>query len=172
MLADDYDKLYGLLEEFLEEEADVDAQISDTTRLIREADAYLATYKGEEPDDVRVFSPRKMEIIYKEEIQKKKEEKSVYEERSQSLRRRKEMLDGKISDLQDILSRRKQDFSSRMEAAREQYKASVKELDSLADKIGESSGYIEKNPFQARQDFAIIAKRLKETAEQLKKIMK
>lgn len=172
MIAEDYNKLYGLLEAFLGEAADVEAQISDTTRLVRETDAYLATYRSGEPEDVKVFSPRKMEILYKEEIQKKKEEKSEYEERIQCLRRRKEVLDGKISDLQDILSRRKQDFSSRMEASREQYKASVKELDSLADKIGESSGYIEKNPFQARQDFAIIAKRLKETAEQLKKIMR
>lgn len=172
MIADDYDKLYGLLEEFLEEAADVEAQISDTTRLIRETDAYLATYRGAEPDDVKVFSPRKMEILYKEEIQKKKEEKSLYEERSQCLLRRKEMLDGRIANLQDILSRRKQDFSSRMEAGKEQYRASMKELDSLADRIGESSGYIERNPFQARQDFAIIAKRLKETAEQLRKIMR
>ena len=172
MRAEDYNKLYGLLEAFLGEATEVDEQLSDNTRRIRETDAYLATYTGEEPDDVKVFSPRKMEILYKEEIQKKKEEKSVYEERSQCLCRRKEVLDGRIADLQDILSRQKQDLSSRMEAAREQYRASVKELDSLADKIGESSGYIEKNPFQARQDFAIIAKRLKDTAEGLRKIMR
>lgn len=172
MRTEDYNKLYGLLEAFLGEAAEVDAQMSDTTRRIQEADAYLATYTGEEPDDVKVFSPRKMEILYKEEIQKKKEEKSAYEERNQDLCRRKEILDGRIADLQDILSRQKQDFSSRMEAAKEQYRASMKELARLADKIEESSGYIEKNPFQARQDFAIIAKSLKETVEQLRKIMR
>lgn len=172
MIADDYDKLNGLLEEFLEEAAEADAQISDTARCIRETDAYLATYTGAEPDDVKVFSPRKMEMLYKEEIQKKKEEKSIYEERNRDLLRRKELLDRRIADLQDILSRRKQDFSSRMESAKEQYKASMKELDSLADKIGESSGHIDKNPFQARQDFAIIAKRLRETTEHLRKIMR
>ena len=81
MISKDYEALRGLLEEFRREAAQLDAQIDDTARKIREAEAFLAVYTDSQPDDIRVFSPRKAEILYKEEIRQKEKEKSVYEER-------------------------------------------------------------------------------------------
>ena len=78
MISKDYEALRGLLEEFRREAAQLDAQIDDTARKIREAEAFLAVYTDSQPDDIRVFSPRKAEILYKEEIRQKEKDKLLH----------------------------------------------------------------------------------------------
>ena len=136
---DDYDALREMIEEFQQEAADMESRIRLNIRNIREAEAYLKVYLDSEPDDVKVFSPRKMEILYQEEIRKKKEEKSVWEKENQELSSRKAILDSRIASLKGILGRQQQDF--RME---------------------KGSASMERNLIQARQEFAIIERRLRE----------
>lgn len=118
MISKDYEALRGLLEEFRREAAQLDAQIDDTARKIREAEAFLAVYTDSQPDDIRVFSPRKAEILYKEEIRQKEKEKSVYEERRGELSQKRETLEGRMTALQDVLSRQRKNVSSRAEGRR------------------------------------------------------
>ena len=170
MISKDYEALRGLLEEFRREAAQLDAQIDDTARKIREAEAFLAVYTDSQPDDIRVFSPRKAEILYKEEIRQKETEKSVYEERRGELSQKRETLEGRMTALQDVLSRQRKNVSSRAEGAKKQYEASMEELGGLAEKILQSSAWIERNPVQARQDLAIIARRLKEAVDRVRDV--
>lgn len=168
MILEDYDTLSRMLDEFRREAADIEAAIEKNVGNIRETEAYLKVYLDSEPEDVKVFSPRKMEIIYKEEIQKKKREKSAWEMENQELNRRKSILQNRIAGLEDVLLRQGQDFSSRPEEVRKQYDASIRELEELADGIGRSIASIERNPIQARQDFVIIEKRLREAADKMR----
>lgn len=159
---DDYDALREMIEEFQQEAADMESRIRLNIRNIREAEAYLKVYLDSEPDDVKVFSPRKMEILYQEEIRKKKEEKSVWEKENQELSSRKAILDSRIASLKGILGRQQQDFSSRPKEVKEQYGAAIRELNGLADRMEKGSASMERNLIQARQEFAIIERRLRE----------
>ena len=47
----------------------------------------------------------------------------------------------------------------------------MEELGGLAEKILQSSAWIERNPVQARQDLAIIARRLKEAVDRGRDVM-
>ena len=95
----------------------------------------------------------------------------MYEERRGELALKREILDGRITALQDVLSRQRKNVSSRAEGARKQYEASMEELGGLADKILQSSAWIERYPVQARQDLAIIARRLKEAVDRVRDVM-
>ena len=70
-----------------------------------------------------------------------------------------------------VLSRQRKNVSSRAEGAKKQYEASMEELGGLAEKILQSSAWIERNPVQARQDLAIIARRLKEAVDRVRDVM-
>ena len=65
MLIDDY---IDVISELKQEVIKLDNQIDCNSRSMREADVYLENF--EEPEDVKVFSPRNMETVHREEIQK------------------------------------------------------------------------------------------------------
>lgn len=95
----------------------------------------------------------------------------MYEERRGELSQKRETLEGRMTALQDVLSRQRKNVSSRAEGAKKQYEASMEELGGLAEKILQSSAWIERNPVQARQDLAIIARRLKEAVDRVRDVM-
>lgn len=72
MISKDYEALRGLLEEFRREAAQLDAQIDDTARKIREAEAFLAVYTDSQPDDIRVFLPEKRKYYIRKKYGKRK----------------------------------------------------------------------------------------------------
>ena len=167
MKSEDRNALFEMLNEFRREAAEMEVQIQEHLGCIREAEVYLRVFENLEPEDKKVFSPRKMEILYKEEIDRIKEEKSSHEERNRGLCARKAVIDGRIEKLETVLNHEKKDSSSRADAAKKQQYASVKRLKEIIGKIEKSSLFIEKSPMQARQDFAIIAKSLREIVDKM-----
>lgn len=167
MRLEDYNALYEMLNEFRLEAAELEKQIEERLGYIREAEAHLRAFENLEPEDKKFFSPRKVEILYKEEIDRIKEEKSSHERQNHELRARKAVIDGRIEKLEAVLSHEKKDFSVRAEKTKERQNASVKSLREIVSKIEKSSAFIEKSPIQARQDFAIIAKSLRKIADNM-----
>ena len=167
MTLEDCNALYEMLKEFRLEAAELDTQIGERLGYIREAEAHLRAFENLEPEDKKFFSPRKVEVLYKEEIDRIKEEKSSHERQNHELRARKAVIDGRIEKLEAVLSHEKEDFSAREEETSKRQNASVRSIREIVSKIEKSSAFIEKSPIQARQDFAIIAKSLREIADDM-----
>ena len=168
MKLENYNTLKEMLLEFKRELGETDREIALHLRYIKEAEAHLKAFTEAETEDFKVFSPRKMEIIHKEEIDKIRNEKSFYEERNRELYRRKEYLDRRILKLTDILEKESGDLVLQEEKKPDLYSDHAKDLEEFALKIQKGIGYIESNPVQAKQDFIIIAKCLKETAGRIR----
>ncbi len=154
MTVEDYKPLYDMLEEFREEEAGLQARIEEHEAQAREAEIHLKAIEDTEPEDRKVFSPRRAEILYKEEIEKIKARKVLHEEQKQRLCSEKAIIERRISRLEEVCRHQRA-------SDRSKHDASLMELENLIGRIESSSAYIDRNPIQARQELAIIAESLR-----------
>lgn len=168
MTLDDYNILNEMLQELRQESTEMDAEMNRNLRYIREAEIHLKSFTESESDDFKVFSPRKAGIIHKEEIEKICSEKTDYEEKNQELNRKRQALAARIAKLENILRHRECDFDLQAENIRKRQDSLAQNLEELVHKMELSSACIDRNPIQARQDFAIIGKCLKEIAEKIR----
>lgn len=171
MTLEDYNTLYEVLNERRRESEELKVRIEEHHSHIMEAGVHLKAIEGLETEDRNIFSPRKADILYKEEIRKIKEEKYFHEERSRSFQERKTVVDCQVAKLTTVLEHQKKDSFAFSEETQSQYKKQLKDLKEIIDRIEYSSAFIEKNPIQARQDFLIIAKSLREIVDRLRETM-
>lgn len=162
MTLEDYQALHEMLEEFRLEAGELQARIEEHARYIREAKMHLRAIVDSEPEDRKVFSPRKAEVLYKEEVKKIEKGKALHEEARQRLCEEKAVIEGRIARLEAVCRHQREPAGGRWEG-------SLTDLEKIADRIQGSSSYIDRNPIQARQELAIIAKSLKETVARMRK---
>ncbi len=168
MRLDDYNTLKEMLSEFRREVTEIEEELYSDTERIRDLDARLRFFTDAEPEDFKVFSPRKMEAVHREEIERIRQEKSVCENRGRELKEKKEFLVKYIEKLEKILKCRKKDIIKGNEAERELQDTVIHDLDQLVHKIEQSSSQIVGNPVQAKQDFAVIGQSLKENVDKMR----
>lgn len=168
MRLDDYNTLKEMLSEFRREVTEIEEELYSDTERIRDMDARLRVFTDAEPEDFKVFSPRKMEAVHREEIKRIRQEKSVCETRGRELKEKKEFLIKYIEKLEKILKCRKKDIIKGDEAERELQDTVIHDLDQLVHKIEQSSSQIVGNPVQAKQDFAVIGQSLKENVDKMR----
>lgn len=168
MRLDDYNALKEMLSEFRREVTEIEEELYSDTERIRDMDARLRVFTDAEPEDFKVFSPRKMEAVHREEIERIRQEKSVCENRRRELKEKKEFLVKYIEKLEKILKCRKKDIIKGDEAERELQDTVIHDLDQLVHKIEQSSSQIVGNPVQAKQDFAVIGQSLRENVDKMR----
>lgn len=168
MRLDDYNALKEMLSEFRREVTEIEEELYSDTERIRDMDARLRVFTDAEPEDFKVFSPRKMEAVHREEIERIRQEKSVCETRGRELKEKKEFLVKYIEKLEKILKCRKKDIIKGDEAERELQDTVIHDLDQLVHKIEQSSSQIVGNPVQAKQDFAVIGQSLRENVDKMR----
>ena len=168
MRLDDYNTLKEMLSEFRREVTEIEEELYSDTERIRDMDARLRVFTDAEPEDFKVLSPRKMEAVHREEIERIRQEKSVCENRGRELKEKKEFLVKYIEKLEKILKCRKKDIIKGNEAERELQDTVIHDLDQLVHKIEQSSSQIVGNPVQAKQDFAVIGQSLKENVDKMR----
>lgn len=168
MTLEDYKDLHDILQELRREAENLETQIDQQLGYIREAEVHLRAMNNREPEDKKIFSPRKMDLLYKEEIGKIREEKDSHEKQNRELCDKKGVIDKWTSTIEKVLGNQQRDFSAQTQMAKDQYKSSLEDLYKMIDKIESRSSSIEKNPIQARQDFTIIAKDLRETVDKMR----
>jgi len=175
VILENYQILDELLEEFRQEKTEIDMEIEYNDRYIKRADVVLKEFKNLESEDYKVFSPRRIEIVHKEEIEQADKEKSKYEEKNRDLSRKKNILNERIIKLEKIL--KEQDYDSMLlvkdgeerKSGEKLQSESIKRLIEIFDKIDSGSHYLEQNQVvQARQEFMIIKKSLSDLLEIIK----
>ena len=161
MKKEDYQALQEMLKEFREEAAELQARIEKYEERVKEAELYLKAIPDSEPEDRKVFSPRRVEVLYKEEIGRIKEQKALHEEQIRQLCGERDVIGRRISRLETVCRHQR-------DRARSRRDASLMDLEKIIGRIESSSGYIDRNPVQARQELAIIAKSLRELVDRMR----
>ncbi len=173
MIIDDYNILIDVISELKREVLKLDTQIDSNNRSIKEADIYLNNF--EEPEDVRVFSPRNKETVYKEEIQKTLKLKEDHARQNEQLLQKREILSKRLEKLEDFLNKENHKFTAlkiqeedRKRIARELHDTSLQNLTHLIHKIELCSMYIDKDPVQAKLELTIVSKHIKEIIDEIR----
>lgn len=165
MSPEDYGILKELVKEFRQEIYDIDIHMDGNLRRIRESEAYIDTLSVSEPEDFKVFSPRRAKTLHKEELQEAQECRLACEEENEKLNRRKELLKGRIRRLEELLDCLEQEEQRQAKEAKALLAERLQRLSKLAEKVDDCGSNMERNPIQARQDLAIIGKCLRELAQ-------
>ena len=175
MILDDYNSLYDIWKELCQEVEEIEAQIQYNLQCIKEKEIYVDDFLKYETEDFRVFSPRKAEVIHKEEIEEANIKKMSYLEQNEELYLKKDLLDNRIKKLEAVLNRQDRNYTflniqeeDRQRIARELHDTSLQNLAHLIHKIELSTMYIDRDPIQAKLELSVIRKRLKETIYEIR----
>lgn len=171
MKSEDYDILDELLKEFRKEAAEIDAQTSENLRRVREAETYISSVTDSESDDFKVFSPRRAEVLYKEELENARREIAACRDENRRLSQRRELLAGYMERLETLLGCLKRESGAGVKEAGELRDESLRKLEDLKEKLGSACSYIDKKPIQAKQDLAIAGKCLREVMDKMRDTM-
>ncbi len=155
MILGDDTILKELIEEFRQNLAELDARIESNLRGIKESEIILKTYTESEADDVKVFSPRRLEVLHREEIQQARKDKAFFEEENAHLAEQREFLAHRLERLEKILERQNsgQDLSD----------ASLHTLEEMLHRVEAGSLYIDQNrTAQAKQELAYVSRALRD----------
>lgn len=167
MLTEDYNVLTELLEDLKREAGEADRAIEANLRRIRETEAYVEAFTDAESEDFKVFSPRRAEVLHKEELQDARQRILAYQRENEELTERRKLLHGRMGRLRELLDHMERETQRQVREAGELQAKTLQSLRALAERIDRSSACIERNPIQARQEFAIIGKSLRELAEEM-----
>lgn len=165
------------LQELSEEKSGFQEKVNKNLNRISEIDAYLKSIYDKEDTDFRVFSPRNVENVYKEQIEKSNKEKYSLENENQHLYRQINRLHHYMENINSVLNEEDLDFNlksldiqekDRQRIARDLHDTSLQNLAHLIHRIELSSMYIDKDPIQAKLELASINKNLKSIIEDIR----
>lgn len=171
-----YNVLTEIISELRQYRNNIDEKLRDNVCHIKEAEAYAQTFLGSESEeDIKVFSPRNIDSVYKNEIENIENKKSKYEEENKLLIQRKNDLSSRIERIEQILENETDNLTvlsiqeeDRKRIARDLHDTSLQNLTHLIHQIELSGLYIDKDPLRARIELSIVNKRLKEIIEEIR----
>lgn len=173
MIIDDYNILIDVINELKQEISNLDVQIDHNTRCIKEEDIYLKNFS--EPEDSKIFNPRNVETVHRDEIQRTLQSKEDYVRQNEQLNKKRDVLCARVNKLEKILNRQNHKLNvlkiqeeDRKRIARELHDTSLQNLTHLIHKIELCSMYIDRDPIQAKLELSIINKHLKETIDEIR----
>lgn len=185
MNSSNYEIIADMLRELQQEYDKFQEHIDEYVFKIKETDNYIQSFFDKEDSDFKMFSPRKVEDIYKDEIARANSEKNDYQEKlnqcyheQNNLRAKIEKLEKVIHDEKDfhynsemkkknlkILTMQEED---RQRIARELHDTSLQNLSHLVHKIELSSMFIDQDPIRAKLELAVIGKNLREVIDEIR----
>lgn len=173
MMIDDYNVMMDLYRELQQELSDLNMQIECNDRGVKEAEVYLGDFS--EPDDFKVFSPRKKETTHRKEIERIMDGKAEYERQNRDLIQKRDIVLSRVQKLKKILSRENRNLTvlkiqeeDRKRIARELHDTSLQNLTHLIHKLELCGLYIDTDPTQAKLELSVANKHLKDTIEEIR----
>lgn len=170
--------LEEMYRELAEERKSFQDKINKNLDSIAEIDLYLQSIYDKEDSDFKVFSPRNVENVYREQIEKGKQEKYAIENENQYQYRQVNRIDRYLESLKVVLddediSEETQHTKSlylktldiqekdRQRIARDLHDTSLQNLAHLIHVIELSSMYIDEDPVRAKLELETVSKNLK-----------
>ena len=189
-----YEKLCVLLNQLKNEKADYVHQIEENTLQIAEARSYTLEIMGKEEEDFRVFSPRTIRDIYKDELNKSQEKQDILENSNTSLQKKINELDSYIMLLDevakemnsllsgseekmdtenidnDILDSSNDSKESSLFVKRDQLDGTISNLNRVIHKIDTCFKLVGQDPSRTKVELKQITKRIQSSIEFLSSI--
>ena len=172
--------LQDMRQQLAEEKAVYTAKINKNMDRIHEIDTYLQSIYDKENSDFKVFSPRNVETVYKEQIEQSNREKYALEKENQTMFSTVNKYDRYINNLDDVLVCDHNDDlvlktkmleiqeSDRQRIARDLHDTSLQNLAHLTHMIELSKMYIDKDPVQAKLELESINKNIKDIIDDIR----
>lgn len=167
--------LEKLYDDFLEEKESVQSEIDDRKNKIEEINSYIHSIKDKEDSDFKVFSPRDVESIYKDSLEKNRRLKKEYEEDYQNKVEEMKMINDRLRKIEFLLQNSSESIKTleiqekeRQRIARDLHDSSLQNLTHIIHKLELASLYIDKDPVQAKLEIATISKGIKDVIEEMR----
>ena len=103
MSIDKLSVLNNLYDSLLQEKKQIEKSLNDNNNRIEEINVFLNSVKDDPESDLRVFSPRSSESIYKDEIRQHEEEKILIEKENHSQYAKLNKILIQIEDIEGLL---------------------------------------------------------------------
>lgn len=166
-----------MYQKLFDEAEEIRAKINENLMHISEIDEYLHSIYKQEDEDFKVFSPRNVEHIYKEDIENHKSSKYKLENDNKVLYSQLNKTNAYMEALQEVLQKHDDLYvldiqeKERQRIARDLHDTSLQNLAHLVHKLELASMYIDKDPLQAKLELATTSKNLKNVIEEIRNII-
>ena len=176
--------LQEMVQELSEEKKGFQDKINKNLNRISEIDVYLNSIYEKEDSDFKVFSPRSVENVYKEQLDKAKQEKYVLENENQHLYRQVNKIERYLENLQGVLNGEEEKGSDsgsdlslmgldiqekdRQRIARDLHDTSLQSLAHLIHQVELASMYIDQDTIRAKLELTSISNNLKIVIEDIR----
>lgn len=164
-----------------EEAEELKKKIDENLTHISEIDEYLHSIYKQEDEDFKVFSPRNVEHIYKEDIDNHKTKKYSLESDNRVLYSKLNKVNSYLEALEEVLGEKPEAVQKtddlyaldiqekeRQRIARDLHDTSLQNLAHLVHKVELASMYIDRDPLQAKLELATISKSMKSVIEEIR----
>lgn len=159
-------------------EADeLEKKVKDNLLRISEIDKYLSSILDKEEKDFKVFSPRNVESIYKDDIEIHNNEKKKLEADNKVMYTRLSRVHECLITLKEVIEEKPTNRNyevldiqekERQRIARDLHDTSLQNLAHLVHKIELASMYIDKDSLQAKLELAAINKSMRAVIEEIR----
>lgn len=166
-----------MYQNLFDEAEEIKAKINENLMHISEIDEYLHSIYKQEDEDFKVFSPRNVEHIYKEDIENHKSNKYKLENDNRVLYSQLNKTNDYMEALQEVFHKHDDLYvldiqeKERQRIARDLHDTSLQNLAHLVHKLELASMYIDKDPLQAKLELATTSKNLKNVIEEIRNII-
>lgn len=185
MNSSNYEMITEMVKELRQEYDRLQEQVDEYVLKIKEIDSFIQSFFDKKNEDFEIFSPRKMEEIHKEEIDRADSEKISYQQKLNQCYHEQNSLYSKIEKLEKIIHD-EQEFhddskikkrnltilniqeEDRQRIARELHDTSLQDLTHLIHKIELSSMFIDQDPVRAKLELAVVNKNLRTVIDEIR----
>lgn len=179
MNTENFEVLNEMLSELEQEYQDVQKKLQANLLRIEEAKLYLKSMLDKEDADFKIFSPRNIETVHKDEINRVTEEMNSYESENKLLLLSSDKLINKIRKIEKILKDEECNSvrslhiqeDERYRISRDLHDTSLQNLAHLVHKIELSSMFIDQDPLRAKLELSLVNKSLKSIIEEIRNII-
>ncbi len=163
-----------LYNEFKERKLFLETKVKENNIRIQEIDSYINSILSKEENDFKVFSPRNVESIYKDQIESNRNEKAGLEKDNSNYLEEIQKLEHYIScmEVNSSLDSKRQIIDvqekERQRISRDLHDSSLQNLTHLVHKLELCSMYMDKDIITAKLEIATIQKNLKTVIEDIR----
>lgn len=170
--------LQDIYDRCLKDRIDIKESIQKTTDRLSEIELYLSTIEEDKEFDLKIFSPRKSEVLLKdkERVIQYQEEKQKLENRRREQNSKLNQLDIQIEQLELLIKNFNEtrfkiidvQEKERQRIARELHDSTVQNLTHLIHKIELSSMFIDQDKIRSKLELESCIKILKTSIEEIR----
>lgn len=157
MFESNYNILCEMLIDLKRELFEINTQIQRNLLYIREEEVCMQSIESSDSEDLKIFFPRILSSLQKEEIEKANLRKIDFEKQNIKLNKDKALLEERIKIFENVLKQENHQITE----------LHIQNLSYLVHQIELCSLYIDLDPEKAKYELSIISKNLKEIVNKI-----